>query len=119
VWELLRIGYQVPVGWLVGGTVARRTGHHRRVRVRQLPQISVRDVRSRLESGEIELLNVRQPGQWPAATPRERSPFTGAELPARLHELADSTKPVAVACGSGYRSSGGGQPLGPAHAGRC
>ena len=46
VWELLRIGYQLPVGWLAGGMLAWRTTARE---VRQLPQIGVGDLRSLLE----------------------------------------------------------------------
>ncbi len=31
--------------------------------------------------------------------------ITGGELPGRLEEVSASTKPLAVTCGSGYRSS--------------
>lgn len=82
MWELLRVGYHVPVGWLAGGMMAWRTAAFE---VHQLPQISVRDVRSRLESGEIELLDVCQPGEWASGHAPGATFLTGAELPARLH----------------------------------
>ena len=102
VWELLRIGYDVPVGWLAGGMLAWRTGAREVVR---LPQIAVEELRSRLAAGEIELLDVRQPAEWAEGHAPGATFITGGELPARLDELDASTKPLAVACGSGYRSS--------------
>lgn len=102
VWELLRIGYDVPVGWLAGGMLAWRAGAREVVR---LPQIAVEELRSRLEAGEIELLDVRQPAEWAEWHAPGATFITGGELPARLDELDALTKPLAVACGSGYRSS--------------
>ncbi len=102
VWELLRIGYDLPVGWLAGGMPAWRTSGRE---VRVLPQISVGELHSRLATGEIDLLDVRQPGEWAAGHAAGATFLTGAQLPARLEDVAGSAKPLAVVCGSGYRSS--------------
>jgi hydroxyacylglutathione hydrolase len=50
------------------------------------------------------LLDVRQPQEWHAGHIAEALFITGAELPARSEEVARD-RPVAVICGSGYRSS--------------
>lgn len=102
VWELLRIGYDLPVGWLAGGMLAWRTGARE---VRRLPQIGVEELRSRLDAGDIDLLDVRQPVEWAEGHAPGATFITGAELPTRLQEASSSTKPLAVTCGSGYRSS--------------
>jgi hydroxyacylglutathione hydrolase len=46
---------------------------------------------------------VRQPAEWTTGHAPGATHITGAELPERLDEV-DNT-PVAVTCGSGYRSS--------------
>ncbi len=85
-WDLLRIGYDLPLGWLAGGMMAWRTAA---LDIDRLPQITVQELRRRLGAGEVNLLDVRQPGEWAAG---------------HVAEVPDD-KPVAVTCGSGYRSS--------------
>lgn len=101
-WELLRIGYDLPAGWLAGGMLAWRTSA---LEVERLDQISVHELRAGLDAGEIDLVDVRQPGEWAQGHAPGATFITGAELPRRLEELDTSTKPLAVMCGSGYRSS--------------
>ncbi|MBW3575365.1 MAG: MBL fold metallo-hydrolase [Actinobacteria bacterium] len=99
-WQLLRVGYDPPVGWLAGGM---RTWRRSRD-IAHLAQITVHELRGRLQRDEVDLLDVRQPAEWAAGHVPEAVFVTGAELPARAHELPDG-KPLAVICGSGYRSS--------------
>jgi hydroxyacylglutathione hydrolase len=101
-WDLLRIGYPLPVGWLAGGMLAWRT---RARPIEQLPQITVHELRRRLEAGEVDLLDVRQPAEWAAGHVEGATFVTGAEVPARLDDVPRNGRPVAVSCGSGYRSS--------------
>jgi hydroxyacylglutathione hydrolase len=101
-WDLLRIGYPLPVGWLAGGMLAWRT---RARPIEQLPQITVHELRRRLEAGEVDLLDVRQPAEWAAGHVEGATFVTGAEVPARLDDVPRNGRPVAVMCGSGYRSS--------------
>jgi hydroxyacylglutathione hydrolase len=100
-WQLLRIGYPSPRGWLRGGMTAWRTAARP---VDTTPQITVHDLKARLDRGEISLLDVRQPDEWHAGHVPGAHWITGAELPDRLDEVPD-TGPFAVTCGSGYRSS--------------
>jgi hydroxyacylglutathione hydrolase len=100
-WQLLRIGYPSPRGWLRGGMTAWRTAARA---VDTTPQITVHDLKARLDRGEITLLDVRQPNEWHAGHIPGAQWITGAELPDRLDEVPD-TGPLAVTCGSGYRSS--------------
>jgi len=102
VWELLRIGYPAPVGWLAGGMTAWRTAARD---VDRTAQVSVSELHSLLEADDVDLLDVRQPAEWAAGHARGAMLITGGELPARLDEIAPSTRPLAVVCGSGYRSS--------------
>ncbi|HEX6311105.1 MAG TPA: MBL fold metallo-hydrolase [Acidimicrobiia bacterium] len=100
-WDLLRIGYELPAGWLAGGMFAWRTSARD---VEFLPQITVHELRARLERGEVRLLDVRQPAEWAAGHVAGAVFVTGAELPERLDDVP-AGGPLAVACGSGYRSS--------------
>ena len=100
-WELLRIGYAVPAGWLAGGMHAWRTAAKP---IETLPQITVFELHERLQRGELSLLDVRQPPEWATSHVEGARFVTGAELPTRVDELLD-TGPLAVTCGSGYRSS--------------
>lgn len=87
--------------WLSGGMQAWRTSGEV---VEMLDEIAVRDLKSRLDAGEIEVLDVRQPAEWAEGHVPGAQFITGAELPARLGEL-DARRPTAVICGSGYRSA--------------
>ncbi len=101
-WDLMRIGYDLPVGWLAGGMRAWRTAA---LDLEHMAQISVHELRERLDTGEVDLLDVRQPGEWAAGHVRQASFITGAELPGRLDDVANTERALAVTCGSGYRSS--------------
>ena len=101
-WELLRIGYGLPAGWLAGGMMAWRTAA---LDVERLPQITVHELRRRVDGGEVEVLDVRQPAEWAAGHVAGATFITGGELPQRLDDVPRTGRPVAVVCGSGYRSS--------------
>jgi hydroxyacylglutathione hydrolase len=100
-WHLLRIGYPLPRGWLSGGMTGWRTAARP---VETTPQITVHELQARLQRGEVDVLDVRQPDEWQAGHVPGATHITGAELPDRHGELAD-LRPVAAICGSGYRSS--------------
>jgi len=101
VWQLLHIGYPLPLGWLGGGMFGWRTGA---MPVETTPQITVQELNERLSRGQLELLDVRQPSEWAGGHVPGAVYITGAELPDRLDEVP-ADRPIAVACGSGYRSS--------------
>src|SRR5690606_23692538 len=71
----------------------------------RLPQVTVHGRRGRLGGGEVALLDVRQPAEWAAGHVDGAAFITGGELPRRLDEVPRSGRPLAVMCGSGYRSS--------------
>ncbi len=100
-WDLLRIGYDPPVGWLAGGMMAWRTAA---LDIERAAQITVHELRRKLEAGEVNLLDVRQPAEWAAGHVQGATFITGGALPGRMQEVPDG-KPLAVTCGSGYRSS--------------
>lgn len=99
-WHLLRIGYPPPAGWLAGGMAAWRNSGRP---VEALPQITAADLRQRVERGEVAVLDVRQPAEWAGGHVPGATFITGAELPGRVDEVPKG--PLAVVCGSGYRSS--------------
>ncbi len=101
-WDLLRIGYDTPAGWLAGGMMAWRTAA---MDIERLPQITVHELKHRLDAGTVDLLDVRQPAEWGDGHVRGATFITGGELPRRLDEVPRTGRPLAVACGSGYRSS--------------
>ena len=100
-WQLLRTGYAPPVGWLGGGMGAWRTSGEP---IATLAQLSVREAREGAARNEVELLDVRQPGEWREGHAADATFLTAGELPARLEEVAGDRR-VAVICGSGFRSS--------------
>jgi hydroxyacylglutathione hydrolase len=101
-WQLLRIGYALPQGWLAGGMLAWRTAGHA---LAQLPQWTVWDLQQHLvQDRQLVVLDVRQPQEWHEGHIAGALFITGAELPTR-HAEVPRDRPVAVICGSGYRSS--------------
>ena len=101
-WQLLRIGYDLPAGWLAGGMRAWRMAGRE---LESLPQWSVRQLRERLDrKDDLVVLDVRQPQEWATGHIESAVHITGAELPGRVDEVP-TDRQVAVICGSGYRSS--------------
>jgi hydroxyacylglutathione hydrolase len=100
-WQLLRIGYPTPMGWLAGGMGSWRTAAQP---VHTTEQITVHTLKDKLDAGEVNLLDVRQPAEWAQGHADAAFFITGAELPQRLSDVPGD-KPLAVTCGSGYRSS--------------
>ena len=101
-WDLLRIGYDTPAGGLAGGMMAWRIAA---MDIERLPQITVHELKHRLDAGTVDLLDVRHPSEWADGHVRGATFITGGELPRRLDEVPRTGRPLAVACGSGYRSS--------------
>ncbi|MGD8274426.1 MAG: rhodanese-like domain-containing protein [Thiohalocapsa sp.] len=105
-WQLLRIGYPLPKGWLAGGMLSWRTAGKP---IAVLPQWTVRDLRQALQArSDLLVLDVRQPAEWHAGHIPGALHLTGAELTRRVDDLLagiSAQRPVAVICGSGYRSS--------------
>lgn len=101
-WQLLRIGYDLPLGWLAGGMHAWRTAAKP---LETLPQWTVGALREQLQrGGDLFLLDVRQPDEWADGHIEGAVHITGAGLPDRLGEVPRD-RPIATLCGSGFRSS--------------
>jgi hydroxyacylglutathione hydrolase len=90
------------VGWLAGGMQAWRTSAKP---LGFLPQWTPKELDAhRRESGDLFILDVRQPAEWADGHVPGAHHISGGELPSQLADVPDD-KPVAVYCGSGYRSS--------------
>jgi hydroxyacylglutathione hydrolase len=100
-WQLLRVGYAVPAGWLAGGMMAWRTAARP---LAAIPQITVHELDARLARAEVQVLDVRQPAEWAEGHILDATFITGAELRGRLDDVPDAAV-IATVCGSGYRSS--------------
>lgn len=101
-WQLLRIGYELPTAWLSGGMLAWRTSGRE---IEILPQWTVHELRRAAEHDrDLEILDVRQPAEWAEGHIAGARHISGGELPRRLDEIPKN-RPLAVICGSGYRSS--------------
>jgi hydroxyacylglutathione hydrolase len=101
-WELLRIGYELPRGWLAGGMMAWRTAAKEVV---TLPQWTVWELQEHLQKEKnLVVVDVRQPQEWAQGRIARALHITGAQLHERLGEVPQD-RPIATICGSGYRSS--------------
>jgi hydroxyacylglutathione hydrolase len=100
-WQLLRIGYPPPQGWLAGGMAAWRTA---RTELSTVETLRAEEVRARRD--ELRVLDVRQPAEWAEGHIEGATFLTGATLPTRIDDVPPPDgRPLVVVCGSGYRSS--------------
>jgi hydroxyacylglutathione hydrolase len=100
-WGLLRIGYDLPVGWLAGGMSAWRSSGRP---LKRLEQMTVDEVKEKASARAVRVIDVRQPAEWAAGHIPGAEFLTGANIPSRAGEIEDD-KPVVFVCGSGNRSS--------------
>ncbi|MBX5492440.1 MAG: MBL fold metallo-hydrolase [Chloroflexi bacterium] len=108
-WELvttalLRIGYERFAGYLQFG-MASWVEHG--LPVERVEQLSVHELRQRLLADPaVQVLDVRMASEWTEGHIERAVHLPLGELPQRLAALPlDRARPVAVVCGSGYRSS--------------
>jgi hydroxyacylglutathione hydrolase len=94
--RLARVGLEEVVGYLAGG-IAAWTGA-----LSALVQIDVAQLSERL--GDVQVLDVRAPGEYASGHVPDALNVPLASLPDALDSI-DATKPLAVICQSGYRSS--------------
>ena len=101
VLRLARVGLENVAGSLTGGVEAwRAAGRPLTV----IPQIAVADLRSLVGEGDLQVVDVRRAGE-----------YAGGHVPGAVHapldrltrvaERLDPSRPTAVICASGYRSS--------------
>jgi hydroxyacylglutathione hydrolase len=70
--------------------------------VSEVPQVTVQDVQREME--HLQVVDVRQPGEWESGHLEHARLKSLAKLSDLLADL-DRSRPVAVHCKSGYRSS--------------
>jgi hydroxyacylglutathione hydrolase len=101
--RLARVGMEDVVGYL-GDGMAAWVGE--RLPVEQAPQISVQDLHAELaaDEGHIQVIDVRMPGEWEQGHIRQAVLKPLSKLTSMLEDL-DPSRPIAVHCKSGYRSS--------------
>jgi hydroxyacylglutathione hydrolase len=101
-WDLLRIGYAPPAGWLVGGMMSWRVSGRP---IARIPQWTVDELHEHITTGDrLHVIDVRQPAEWLDGHVPGARHIPGGDLRQRLDEVPRD-RPVAVYCGSGYRSS--------------
>jgi glyoxylase-like metal-dependent hydrolase (beta-lactamase superfamily II)/rhodanese-related sulfurtransferase len=94
--ELARIGYDDVLGYIEGDALTQ---------TQQLSQLGVEELHATLRRGEApKLLDVRTAGEWEAERIDGAAHIPLPGLPRRASEL-NKDAPLAVICGSGYRSS--------------
>jgi len=99
--ELHRIGYDDILGYLVDGV-----GNWIRAGkpIESLAQISVHDLKTKLDEGEVTLLDVRTPAEWESGHIAQARHLPFAEVLQNGPGFC-LQGPVQVICGSGYRSN--------------
>ena len=100
---LVRVGLDRIRGWLEGGMNAwRQEG----LPIATLPQMSIPELSAALErGGAVNLLDVRGDGEWSGGHIDGAVHVHGGLLEDRLDEVPRNGRPLAVICGSGYRST--------------
>ena len=105
---LFRIGYDEIVGYLRGGIDSWQKDGREFAR---LDTIDTRGLRERLERGDqLEILDVRQPGEWQSGTIDDARPIFVGELESRAEELPRDRAFVSM-CSVGSRGSLGASIL--------
>lgn len=100
--QLIRIGYTELDGYLAGGVSAWAEAG---LPVASVPQISVHQLHRNLdEQKSMQVLDVRHDTEWSTGHIAGAAHIAAEALPARISGLHASA-PLAVICGSGYRSS--------------
>lgn len=101
--SLVRVGLDDVVGYLDGGMSAwAESGRE----IAELPQASPVEIQRRLEQGEaIHVLDVRTDAEWESGHVEGARHVMAGFVAERVDEVPDDGKPVAVICGSGYRST--------------
>ena len=100
--RLARVGLENVAGYLAGGLLA---WHEANLPVATTEQISVDELRHRLEAGAVaQLVDVRRPGEWQAGHIPQAKHLPLNALDTRAAEV-DPSKPVTAICAGGYRSS--------------
>lgn len=102
VMRLARVGIESVVGYLGGGMRAWDQAH---LKTEAIPQMPVDELQNRIAEGApLQVVDVRRPGEYVTGHVPGAINLTLAHLEQELSSLA-SSRPTAVICASGYRSS--------------
>ena len=102
VTRLARVGLEKVVGWLAGGLAAWEGAGEP---LGRLPQLPVDELRARLgEPGAPQVLDVRRLGEFRSGHVPSARHLPLDQLEQQAGQL-DASRPVAVVCAGGYRSS--------------
>ncbi len=99
--QLVRVGYDRFGGYLLGGMEA---WDNKGFPLARVGQMTVRELDERRQKGDLQVLDVRTPGEWQGGHVPGAVYIFLPELEQKLSKL-DKKKPVAVYCDSGYRAS--------------
>ena len=100
--RLARVGLENVAGYLAGGIRAWDEAKRPLARTEQIP---VDELKARIAEGApVTVVDVRRPGEWQAGHIEGAVHLPLHELEKRAASL-DRSKPVAIICASGYRSS--------------
>jgi hydroxyacylglutathione hydrolase len=100
---LVRVGLDNVRGWLAGGMAAWR---QRGLPIATLPQMSIPELAAALENGRsVDVLDVRADGEWNGGHIEGALHVHGGLVEERLDKIPRTSRPLAVICGSGYRST--------------
>lgn len=104
---LVRVGLDGVEGWLEGGMESWR---EHGFPIEMLPQLSVSEIAAAADGGAASgngaaptVLDIRADSEWVQGHPTGAHHLMGGYVPARLDEVPN--RPLAVFCGSGYRST--------------
>jgi glyoxylase-like metal-dependent hydrolase (beta-lactamase superfamily II) len=101
VLRLARVGLENVAGYLDGGLAAWDGAG---LPVSEVPQVPVGELRQRLRSGGLQVVDVRRPGEYAAGHVPGAVSRPLDRLESALRGL-DPARPTAVICAGGYRSS--------------
>ncbi|HVC32182.1 MAG TPA: MBL fold metallo-hydrolase [Chloroflexota bacterium] len=101
VTRLARVGYERVVGYLQFGMSSWIEAAHP---IGQISQWTVSKLHDELAQARPQVLDVRTDSEWESGHIPEAVHIMLGDLPERIGEL-DQSRPIAVICGSGYRSS--------------
>jgi hydroxyacylglutathione hydrolase len=94
--ELARIGFDNLLGYVKADSLGEK---------QTLPQTSVQELKKRLAQDGQFLLDVRSPGGWRSEKIDSAQHVPVARIAKELPDSLPNDRPIAVICGSGYRSS--------------
>jgi hydroxyacylglutathione hydrolase len=101
--RLARVGIENVKGYLSGGMRAWRDAG---LETAEIPQISVTDLHGRIGGEDLQIVDVRRPAEFQNGHVPNALHAPLASLEDRFEQLPlDKSKPTAVICAGGYRSS--------------